>query len=130
MIFGPNEKQLDQEDKVNFKIDDVKPEKHKNAIHQVKKPNSRSKKNQAMKFGQLRREYLTWETFYEKSNTECGGGTIPRPVSKISSWAYLWINSLKFYAVWLYCMPSWELSKYIETKLHTTCFYPIQSFCL
>ena len=63
MIFGPNEKQLDQEDKVNFKIDDVKPEKHKNAIHQVKKPNSRSKKNQAMKFGQLRREYLTWETF-------------------------------------------------------------------
>ena len=35
-------------------------------------------------------------------------------------WAYLWINSLKFYAVSFYHMTSWELLKYIETKLRTT----------
>ena len=42
--------------------------------------------------------------------------------------AYLWINSLKFYAVCFYCMSSWGLSKYIETKFQTTCFYPILTF--
>ena len=36
--------------------------------------------------------------------------------------AYLGINSLKFYAICFYCMPSWGLSKYNETKLQTTCF--------
>ena len=39
--------------------------------------------------------------------------------------AYLWTNSLKFHTVCFYCMPSWELSKYIEAKLQTTCFYLI-----
>ena len=38
---------------------------------------------------------------------------------------YLWINSLKFYTVCFYCISSWGLSKYIETKLGTTSFYLI-----
>ena len=38
------------------------------------------------------------------------------------NWAYLWINSLKFYTVSIYFIPSWRLSKYIKTKLHTTCY--------
>ena len=37
----------------------------------------------------------------------------------------LWINSLRFSVVSLYCMPSWGLSKDTETKLQTTCFYLI-----
>ena len=37
----------------------------------------------------------------------------------------LWINSLKFCTVCFYCMASWGLSKYVETKLQTTCFHLI-----
>ena len=52
------------------------------AIHIL--PNiSRSKGNQAMKFGQLI-EYNMKNIFVEKSYTKCAGETIPRPLSKIS----------------------------------------------
>ena len=44
------------------------------------------------------------------------------------NWAYLWTNSLKFYTVCFYCLASWGLSKYIETKLQITCFHLILSF--
>ena len=44
---------------------------------------SRSKSNQAMKFGQLI-EYNTRNIFVEKSYTKCAGETIPRPLSKKS----------------------------------------------
>ena len=44
---------------------------------------SRSKGNQAMKFGQLI-EYNTRNIFVEKSYTKCAGETIPRPLSKKS----------------------------------------------
>ena len=44
---------------------------------------SRSKGNQAMKFGQLI-EYNMRNTFVEKSYTKCAGETIPRPLSKKS----------------------------------------------
>ena len=36
-----------------------------------------------------------------------------------------YINSLRFYSVCFYCIPSWELLKHIETKLQTTFFYLI-----
>ena len=42
---------------------------------------SRSKGNQAMKFGQLI-EYNMRTIFVEKSYAKCGGETIPRPISK------------------------------------------------
>ena len=42
---------------------------------------SRSKGNQAMKFGQLI-EYNMRNIFLEKSHTKCDGETIPRPFSK------------------------------------------------
>ena len=52
------------------------------AIHIL--PNiSRSKGNQATKFGQLI-EYNTRNIFVEKSCTKCAGETIPRPLSKKS----------------------------------------------
>ena len=43
-------------------------------------------------------------------------------------WAYLWINSLKFWAVCFYCMPTWVLSKYIEIKLQTIGFISYKAF--
>ena len=52
----------------------------------------------------------------------------PDPLLKNLNWSYLWINSLKFYKVCFYCMPSWQLLKYIETKLETYCFNLIWSF--
>ena len=42
---------------------------------------SRSKRNQAMGFGQLI-EYNIRNIFLEKSCTKCGGESIPRPFSK------------------------------------------------
>ena len=56
----------------------------------------RSKGNQAMKFGQLI-DYDMRNIFPEKSYTRCGEETSHRP------------------------FPSCGLSKYIETKLQTTC---------
>ena len=44
---------------------------------------SRSKSNQAIKFGQLI-EYNMRNIFVEKSYTKCDGETIPRPLSKKS----------------------------------------------
>ena len=38
------------------------------------------------------------------------------------NWAYLWINTLKFYIFCFYCLPSWGLSKMIETKLRPIAF--------
>ena len=88
---------------------------------------SRSTDNQAMKFGQLI-QYNIKNVFLEKSHTKCDGETMPDPFLKNQNWAYIWINSVKFYTVCFYCKSSWRLSKYIETKLQTTCFYLIQSF--
>ena len=42
-------------------------------------------------------------------------------------WAYLWINTLKFYTVCFYCTLSWGLSKYTETKLQPTYFYFVKN---
>ena len=48
----------------------------------------------------------------------------PDPFLKNQNWVYLWIISLKFYEVFFYWMLILGLSKYIETKLPTTCFLP------
>ena len=58
------------------------PGTQKIAIHKL--PNiSRSKGNQAMKFGSLI-AYNTRNIFLEKSYTKCSGETVPRPFSKKS----------------------------------------------
>ena len=51
----------------------------------------------------------------------------PDTFLKNYNWAYLWISSLKFHTVCFYCVPSWGLLKYIESKLQTTWFYLISS---
>ena len=53
---------------------------------------------------------------------------VPNPFLKNESLAYLWIGSLRFYAACFFCMETWELSKYIETKLQTICFHLILTF--
>ena len=71
--------------------------------------------------------YNMRNVFLEKSYAKWDRDTIPRPSSKNRNWAYFWINSLKFYRVCFYFLPSSELSKFIETKQQTTCFIVIYS---
>ena len=52
---------------------------------------------------------------------------VPDPFLENWNWTYLWVNSLKFYAVCFYCIPRGGLSKYIKTKVQTTWFYLILS---
>ena len=78
----------------------------------------RSKSNQTMKFGQSTRWNMR-NILFKKSFTKYGGKIISRPFYKKS-------KSI-FYTVCFYCMPSWGLSKYTETKLQTTCFYFIKN---
>ena len=73
---------------------------------------------------------ITWERFFLKNHTQNEvDKLVPNTFLRVQSWAYLWINSLNIYTVYLYCMSSWRrLSKYIETKLQTTFLYFLQSF--
>ena len=74
------------------------------AIHIL--PNiTRSKGNETMKVGHSR-EYNIKNIFLEKSYTKCAGKTIPKPFSKRSKVNIFWTNSLIFYTVCFYCMPS------------------------
>ena len=70
---------------------------------------SRSKENQAIKFGQLIESSLR-NIFLEKSYTKCGGETIPRPFT------YLWINILKFYFIFIV----WQIKDY-RNRLKLSC---------
>ena len=56
------------------------------------------------------------------------GKLFPDSFLKNQNWAHLWVNILKFYTVYFYCMPSWRLSKYIKTRLEITYFYLINPF--
>ena len=73
-------------------------------------------------------EYNMKNIFLKKSLTEYGVEANPINFSKKSNWAYLLINSLKFYTNCLYCMLSWGLSKYIESKLQTLPFTSNKTF--
>ena len=81
-----------------------------------------------MKFGQLI-QYNKRNIFLEKSYRKCGREAIPRLFSKNQNWTYLWINVLKLYTFCFNCLPSWGLSKLIETKLQTI-FFTSYKVCL
>ena len=69
-----------------------------------------------MKFGQLM-EY-NMKTFFLKNHIQnVLEELFPDSLLKNQDWEYLRINSLKFNTVSFNCMPSWRLSKDIETKL-------------
>ena len=61
----------------------------------------RSKGNQTMKYGQLI-EFNKRNIFRKKLYSRCGERLFSDPFLKIKNWAYLWINSLKFYTVCLF----------------------------
>ena len=82
-----------------------------------------TKGNQTVKLGRLI-ECNMRNTFLEKPYAKCDTETSPRPFSENQNWAYLCINSLRFYTVCFHCMPSYGLLKHIESKLQTTCFLP------
>ena len=114
-LFDHVEKRLDSKNKINFEIYDVTAWLTNNCnthIYQYLK----SKSNQATKFGQLI-ECYTRNIFLGKSYTKYDRKTFPRPFSKKSKLSIFLDQYLA------YCMPSWELSRYIELKLQTTSFY-------
>ena len=79
-----------------------------------------------MKFGQLI-EYNMINIFLEKSYTKCGGETSLRPFSgKLKLRISLDQLSKDLYSLFLLILSS-GLSKYIETKLQSGCFYLILS---
>ena len=79
-----------------------------------------------MKFGQLK-EYKMKNIFLEKPYTKYGEETSSNLFLKNQNSAYVRINSLKFYTVCVFCMPSSGLSEDNETKLQTIYFYLIES---
>ena len=99
-------------------------EKQTIALYTV--PNiSRSKSNQTMRLGQLI-ECNMRNIFLEKSHTKWGGETSPKSYSKKTKLSISQDQMvLKLYRVCFCCTPSWGLSKHLETKLQTTCFFLI-----
>ena len=82
-----------------------------------------------MKFGQLI-EYMNnmSNIFLEKSYTKCGGETSPRPSSQKLKLSISLDQYSKVLSVCFNCMASRGISKYIETKMQTTCFHLILGF--
>ena len=64
---------------------------------------SRSKGNQTMKFGQLI-EYNMRNIFLKNHTQNVLEKLFPDPYPKYEIRAYIWINSVKFYTVFSYCM--------------------------
>ena len=89
LLFGQVKKRLDKKAKVNFKIYDAS----------ILPNFSRKKDNQAMKFGHLK-EYNMTNIFFEKSYAKCQK-LVSDTFVKNQNWAYLWINSLKCFTVFL-----------------------------
>ena len=80
-----------------------------------------------MKLGLLI-EYNMRNLFLVKSYTRCGRETIPRPFSKNSKLSITLDQYSKVvYILFFFACQRWGLSKVIETKLQTTCFYLIHS---
>ena len=76
---------------------------------------SRSKGNQTMKLSPVK--IITQETFFLKNHTQnVVEKLFPDPVLVYQNWAYLWVNSLKFYTVCFDYMTSSVLSQYIEAN--------------
>ena len=122
-IFVLVAKRLDKKDQVSLKFYDVTVWLTKTIVIHIMPNISKSKGNQTMKFGQLI-ECNMRNIFLEKSYTKCGGETSPRLFSEKLKLSIL----LDKYTACFYCIPSWGLSKYVETKFQATCFYLIVSF--
>ena len=81
-----------------------------------------SENNPTMTFGQLI-QYKVRNIFLKNDTQYVAGKLFPEHFLEDQNWAYLWINNLKLHKICFDWILSWVLSKYIETKLQTTCFY-------
>ena len=114
LLFGQVKKRLDKKAKVNFKIYDA------SILPNI----LRKKDNQAMKFDHLK-EYNMTNIFFEKSYAKYQK-LVSDTFVKNQNWAYLWINSLKCFTVFLLYVRV-EVHK---TKVLTTCFGLVSlTFC-
>ena len=100
-------------------------------IHMLSKI-TKSKDNQAMKFGQLIKGKMIYIYIYIlKTHTK---NVVEKLVTdsfiNIQNWEHLWISCLKYYKFFFIVCPSFGLPKYIKTKMLTTCFGLIYSFFL
>ena len=122
-LFGRVKKRFDWKDQVNSKFMMSYPGKQTISIRIL--PNiSRTKGNEALKFGQLVECNLT-NIFFEKLYTKCDGETILRPFSKKPKPSKSLDQESKVLYVCFYGMPSSRLTKYIETTWQNICFYLI-----
>ena len=81
-----------------------------------------------MKYGQLIECNMRNIFFFEKSYTKCGVETSPRPFSEKLKIIVSLDQQSQVLCSLFYCISSSGLSKCIETKLQTTCFYLILSY--
>ena len=119
-LVGHVAKRLDMKDKVIFKFYDVTTWLA-NVIHIL--PNNWEAK--AIRQWNLISYYNMGNIFLEKSYTKCSGETSSR---RFSERLKLKIFLDKYSKICFYCIPTWGLSKYIEIKPQTSCFYLILSF--
>ena len=89
---------------------------------QIKKKNYLQKKgSQRMTFALLI-EYIMKNIFLENHTQNVVEKLFPDLLLKSRDLVYLWIVSLNFNTVCFYCMPSWGILIYTETKLQNICF--------
>ena len=112
--------------KLVSKLMTSQPGKQTIAIHIL--PNiSISKGYQRMKFYQLI-EYNMTNIFLGKSCQDVAEKLFQDHFLENQNWEYLRINSLKVYTVCFYSTTTWGLSKGIQTKLQTICFFLLLLF--
>ena len=92
-LFGHVAKRLDKKDTVKFKFNDVS-----DWLTNILPNISRSKGNQEVKFGQLI-ECNMRNISLKNSCINVAEKLVPDSFLKNLNWAYLWINTLKFYTV-------------------------------
>ena len=72
---------------------------------------------------------LTWQRFFLNNHTQnVVEKLVPNPFLKNQNWAYLWINSLKFYTVYLYRMPSWGYRNILKLSCRPLAFNSYKAF--
>ena len=76
-----------------------------------------------------RSNFVSWERHFLKNHIQnVMEKLFPDLFLKNQNWAYVLINSVKFYTVYFYCISNWGPLKYTEPKLQNTCIY-VTFFC-
>ena len=72
---------------------------------------------------------ITWDTFFLKDHAQnMVEKLFPESILKNQNWVYLWINSLKFYTVCFYTIPSWGYQNKLELSCRPLAFTSCKVF--